>query len=100
MLNGKTYIDQHTNHPAVVRMSTLPESGSERARELHCSDCHMPKMESEFSGYDIHSQRFLRDTPDNIGGEDVPNACLNCHTKENKKWVKEWLEEWDTEDTE
>jgi hypothetical protein len=91
---GGTYVDQHTNHPAVIRMSTLPESRMESPKELNCSDCHMPEMESKHSGYEIHSHRFLRDRPGNLGGGDLPNACLNCHTQESKRWVEEWLTKW------
>ena len=100
VLNEDTYIDQHTNHPAVIRMSALPELGIKGARELNCSDCHMPEMGPERSGYDIYSHRFLRDTPDNLGGKDMPNACLNCHTKESKRWVKEWLKKWSPDEPE
>ena len=92
------FVDRHTNHPGAIRMSMLPGYETENVKGLlkafYCSDCHMPVLSSELSGYDIYSHIFRRDTPDNLGGKKVPNACLNCHTEENKKWVKKWLKTW------
>jgi tetratricopeptide (TPR) repeat protein len=59
-----------------------------------CADCHMPKTTyMVVDGRRDHSMRVPR--PDQSVALGVPNACNQCHTKQDAKWtaaaVRGWL---------
>ena len=59
-----------------------------------CADCHMPKtLYMVVDGRRDHSMRVPR--PDQSVAFGVPNACNQCHTKQDAKWsaaaVRGWL---------
>jgi Flp pilus assembly protein TadD len=59
-----------------------------------CADCHMPKtLYMVVDGRRDHSLRVPR--PDQAVAFGVPNACNQCHTKQDAKWavaaVRGWL---------
>jgi predicted CXXCH cytochrome family protein len=67
------------------------KSGSAGAQ---CADCHMPKtLYMVVDGRRDHSMRVPR--PDQSVAYGVPNACNQCHTKQDAKWaaaaVRGWL---------
>jgi len=84
--DGKT-LDQHTHHPPAINTEGV-------TRSLLCSDCHMPRMERDTSGYNIHSHRFLLDTPQSVDKTHAPNACLQCHADKDRSWLVETLKNW------
>jgi tetratricopeptide (TPR) repeat protein len=78
---GKYDAPAHHHHPA----------GSAGAQ---CAECHMPRTTyMVIDGRRDHSMRVPR--PDQSVSLGVPNACNQCHTKQEAKWaaaaVRGWL---------
>jgi len=89
-------IDQHTKHPPAISKSPLQKDGKNAiTRSLLCSDCHMPRLERETSGYNIHSHRFQLDTSDIAKKANAPSACLQCHTDKDRSWLATSLKAWE-----
>lgn len=66
--------------------------------DFSCSDCHMPKVATSVTPFDIHSHSFQHPEPERsieYGGADVmPNACNTCHTDygESPEWAAQMIE--------
>ena len=74
-------IEQHTHHPA-------GSAGNE------CVNCHMPKIEQEFTTTNVRSHTFKFITPAMTEEYKIPNPCTSCHTDQTTAWAKEQLKTW------
>ncbi|HSQ09062.1 MAG TPA: multiheme c-type cytochrome, partial [Burkholderiaceae bacterium] len=81
---GKFDTPAHHHHAA----DSVTSAGAQ------CADCHMPRtLYMVVDGRRDHSMRVPR--PDQSVAFGVPNACNQCHTKQDAKWaaaaVRGWL---------
>ena len=65
--------------------------------EFACTDCHMPKMATSATAFDLRDHSFLQPNPqgsvDHGGLEAMPNACNNCHNAlgEDASWAAQTI---------
>ena len=74
-------IEQHTHHPA-------GSAGNE------CVNCHMPKIEQEFTTTNVRSHTFKFIAPLEAERNKMPNSCTSCHTGEIAEWADKALKTW------
>jgi predicted CXXCH cytochrome family protein len=65
----------------------------EQSKGADCMDCHAP--EQNYMGNDgRHDHSFRLPRPDLSELLGSPNACIQCHTKQNNKWAASSLDKW------
>jgi predicted CXXCH cytochrome family protein len=97
-------LECHTEQRALVNHMPYHEQAA-REYNFQCSDCHMPRMATSATDFDIHNHTFGQPDPagsvEHGGVSAMPNACNNCHTElgEGPDWAVEmiaWKGEWAT----
>jgi predicted CXXCH cytochrome family protein len=76
-----TTIEQHTHHAA-------GSTGNE------CVNCHMPKIEQEFTTTNVRSHTFKFIAPGDASREKMPDSCTSCHTDKDAAWATSALKSW------
>ena len=104
MSSNSLCLECHTEQRAIVSHMPYHEQAA-REYDFQCSDCHMPRMATSATDFDIHNHTFTQPDPqgsaEHGGTEAMPNACNNCHTAlgEDAQWATEmiaWTGEWAT----
>lgn len=86
----------HNKQQALVRHTPFHERAMQ-SKEFACVDCHMPKLATSATAFDLHSHSFLQPNPqasvDHGGLEAMPNACNTCHQKsgEDPEWAAQTI---------
>ncbi len=75
-------VDCHEQQGALVRHTPFHEAAIQK-HEFACTDCHMPKLATNATPFDMHNHAFMQPNPqgsiDHGGVADMPNACNQCH---------------------
>jgi predicted CXXCH cytochrome family protein len=86
----------HDGQKALVRHTPFHEKAITKY-EFTCADCHMPKMASSATAFDLRVHSFLQPNPqgsiDHGGLEMMPNACNRCHEGlgEEPEWAAQTI---------
>ncbi len=86
----------HTDKKAIIEHVPFHDKASAKHKFV-CADCHMPKMVTHASTYDIRNHSFTQPKPQaslDHGGLDIMlNACNTCHTDlgEDPQWAIETI---------
>jgi len=85
-------VDCHAREAALVQHTPFHEQAMQK-KDFACTDCHMPKMVTNATPFDMHSHSFTQPNPqgsiDHGGVQNMPNACNQCHTGggESAQWA-------------
>ncbi len=80
----------HVKYNASLTEHTFHKPESDGSR---CIECHMPPV-------DLQLQMTSRDhsigvpLPELTIGDNVPNACANCHADDPASWAQKWVLKW------
>jgi predicted CXXCH cytochrome family protein len=88
----------HTEQRAIVTHVPFHEQVIvEKRHEFTCADCHMPKLASSATAFDVRIHTFLQPNPqgtlDHGGVTTMPNACNQCHQQlgEEPAWAAQTI---------
>ncbi|MFN8439406.1 MAG: cytochrome c3 family protein [Caldilineaceae bacterium] len=88
----------HNEQKALVQHIPFHEQAIVKQRhEFTCADCHMPKLASSATDFDIRSHAFTQPDPQNTidhgGLAEMPNACNRCHTEigQTPQWAAQTI---------
>ncbi len=89
-------LDCHTQQGALVQHTPFHETAMQK-QDFYCTDCHMPKLATNATPFDMRNHSFLQPNPqasvDHSGVENMPNACNQCHTGsgETAEWAAQTI---------
>ncbi|MBK8051191.1 MAG: hypothetical protein IPK16_31265 [Anaerolineales bacterium] len=89
-------LDCHAQQEALVKHTPFHEQAVKNNQFL-CTDCHMPKMATSATPFDIASHAFSQPNPqasvDHGGVAAMPNACNQCHSDpgETPQWAAQTI---------
>jgi predicted CXXCH cytochrome family protein len=89
-------LDCHAQQGALIQHTPFHEAAMQK-QEFFCTDCHMPKLATNATPFDMHNHSFLQPNPqasvDHGGVANMPNACNQCHqgSGETAEWAAQTI---------
>ena len=89
-------LDCHDQQGALAKHTPFHEQAMQK-NDFSCVDCHMPKMATSATLFDLRNHSFMQPDPqtsiDHGGVANMPNACNQCHQDvgEDPQWAAQTI---------